>query len=118
MYLCHQREMYECTQILLQDSFTLRGLLAGGRYVCDLYSLVGQKVLSSVVRAGDTMDTSTLSSGQYILILQAEGRGAYAYSSISSKIKIRLFYEHLSEVGAIMVFCALALALARYCQKP
>ena len=51
-----------------------KGLLAGGRYVCDLYSLVGQKVLSSVVRAGDTMDTSTLSSGQYILILQAEGR--------------------------------------------
>ena len=51
-----------------------KGLLAGGRYVCDLYSLVAQKVLSSVVRAGDTMDTSTLSSGQYILILQAEGR--------------------------------------------
>ena len=51
-----------------------KGLLAGGRYVCDLYSLVGQKVLSSVVRAGDMMDTSTLSSGQYILILQAEGR--------------------------------------------
>ena len=51
-----------------------KGLLAGGRYVCDLYSLVGQKVLSSVVRAGDTMGTSTLSSGQYILILQAEGR--------------------------------------------
>ena len=51
-----------------------KGLLAGGRYVCDLYSLVGQKVLSSAVRAGDTMDTSTLSSGQYILILQAEGR--------------------------------------------
>ena len=51
-----------------------KGLLAGGRYVCDLYSLVGQKVLSSVVRAGDTMDTSTLFSGQYILILQAEGR--------------------------------------------
>ena len=51
-----------------------KGLLAGGRYVCDLYSLVGQKVLSSVVRAGDMMDTSTLSSGQYILILHAEGR--------------------------------------------
>ena len=51
-----------------------KGLLAGGRYVCDLYSLVGQKVLSSVVRAGDTMDISTLSSAQYILILQAEGR--------------------------------------------
>ena len=51
-----------------------KGLLAGGRYVCDLYSLVGQKVLSSVVRAGDMMDTSTLSSSQYILILQAEGR--------------------------------------------
>ena len=51
-----------------------KGLLAGGRYVCDLYSLVGQKVLSSVVRTGDTMDTSTLSSAQYILILQAEGR--------------------------------------------
>ena len=51
-----------------------KGLLAGGRYVCDLYSLVGQKVLSSIVRAGDTMDISTLSSGQYILILQAEGR--------------------------------------------
>ena len=51
-----------------------KGLLAGGRYVCDLYSLVAQKVLSSAVRAGDTMDTSTLSSGQYILILQAEGR--------------------------------------------
>ena len=51
-----------------------KGLLAGDRYVCDLYSLVGQKVLSSVVRAGDMMDTSTLSSGQYILILQAEGR--------------------------------------------
>ena len=51
-----------------------KGLLAGSRYVCDLYSLVGQKVLSSVVRTGDTMDTSTLSSAQYILILQAEGR--------------------------------------------
>ena len=51
-----------------------KGLLAGGRYVCDLYSLVGQKVLSSVVRAGDMMDTSTLSSGQYILTLQAEER--------------------------------------------
>ena len=51
-----------------------KGLVAGGRYVCGLYSLVGQKVLSSVVRAGDMMDTSTLSSGQYILILQAEGR--------------------------------------------
>ena len=50
------------------------GLLASDKYVCKVYSLVGLELLSAVVRNGDAVDTSALPEGQYILVLQAEGR--------------------------------------------
>ena len=51
---------------------SFRSLSSTGTYVCKVYSLLGEEMLSGVVRSSTTIDMSYLSEGQYILVLSSE----------------------------------------------
>ena len=54
------------------DELRFTGLSATATYMYKLYSLLGQEMLSDVVRSSTTIDMSRLSEGQYILVLSSE----------------------------------------------
>ena len=51
---------------------SFRSLSSTDTYVYKIYSLLGQEILSDVLK-GTTIDVSTLAEGQYILVLSSKG---------------------------------------------
>lgn len=56
-----------------KDFITISGI-ATGQGQADLYTLHGQKVMSSVIRAGEPLDVRSLNRGVYLVRLQIEGQ--------------------------------------------